>query len=108
MVVRITDWAPESGLDSTSAVGARVVSGNPQPPGLARVGEAPADDLVEAEVAHRVLGPATQALLAGQAADPAGTAGSVLGRYWSRPWTRPTSSIRSTSRVTRSGDRGAP
>ncbi len=51
-------------------VGARVVRGDPQPPGLARVGEAPADDLVEAEAAQGVLGPPAQPLLAAEAADP--------------------------------------
>ena len=56
-------------METTTAPGARVVGGDPQPPGLAGVGEAPADDLVEAEVAHRVLGPAPQPLRAGQPAD---------------------------------------
>ena len=74
-VVRITDWSSESGLERTIAVGARIVRGDPQPLGLARVGEAPADDLVEAEVAQRVLGAAPQPLLAAQAADPASDRG---------------------------------
>ena len=66
---------------------ARVAGGDPQPPGLAGVGEAPADDLVEAEVAQRVLGPAPQPLLAGRAADlPRARAGSVVGRCSSKPW----------------------
>ncbi len=45
-----------------------VVAGKPQAVADARVGEAPADDLVGAQVAHHVLGPPPQRLLAGQAA----------------------------------------
>ena len=75
-------------MEITIGVRARVVGGDPQPAGLARVGEAPADDLVEAEVAQRVLGPAPQPLLAGQAPGLGARAGRVEGRCSSRPWTR--------------------
>ncbi len=51
-------------------IGARIALGDPQPAGLAGAGEAPADDLVEAEAAQPVLGPAPQLLFAAEAADP--------------------------------------
>ena len=62
-------------MASRDRVGAGVAGGNPQPLDLRWVGEAPADDLVEAEIAHRVLGATAQALLAAQAPDRAGGVG---------------------------------
>ena len=59
------EWVGEN-----DAVGARIVCRNAQPPRLARVGEAPADDLVEAKVPHRVLRAPPQPLLATEPADP--------------------------------------
>ena len=70
-VVRITDWSSESGL-ATRPVGRGRRRRGSAAAGLARVGEAPADDLVEAEVPHHVLGAAAQALLAAEAAELAG------------------------------------
>jgi hypothetical protein len=53
-------------------LGAGVALGDPQPARLAGIGEAPADDLVEAEAAQAVFDPAPQLLLAAEAADVVG------------------------------------
>ena len=78
-------------IGDADRLGRDVAVGNPEPAGHAGVGETEVDDRVEAKVAHRVLGPAAQALLAGQPAGlPArdrqrGRAGSSRSRGCGRP-----------------------
>jgi hypothetical protein len=53
-------------IGEANRLGARVLRRDPQPRGLPGIGEAPADDLVEAQVTDLVLGAAAQSLLTGQ------------------------------------------
>ena len=96
----MTDWSSESGLETTTAS----ARGSPSAIRSRRAwpGSVKLQPTISSKPRSRidVLGAAAQPLLAGQAADLAGAAGSVAGRCSSRPWMRPTSSIRSTSRVT--------
>src|SRR4029077_21274271 len=53
-------------VGDSDAAGTWIARGYPQPLRLVGVGEAPTDDLVETEVAHRVLGAAAQSLVTPQ------------------------------------------
>ena len=78
--MRSSECSSESGLETAIGAARGSPSGSRSRSRLPGVGEAPADDRVEAEVAHHVLGAAAQQLLAGQAPDLPGAAGSVDGQ----------------------------
>ncbi len=56
------DCASDSGFSSVDHAPQRVIGGQQQPVEQRRVGEAPADDLVQAAADDRVLGVAAHAL----------------------------------------------
>ena len=101
-VGRMIDCASESGFSSVTTRRIGCSAGRRRRSSSAGLGEAPADDLVQAAPDQRVLG-ARGARAGRGSARPAAPrrAGSVAGRR-SRPSMRATSSIRSTSRVTSS------